>query len=162
MKKIGVYPGTFDPPTNGHIDVALRASHFFDKLIIGIGKNPGKDTLFSPDERREMLEEIFKDHKNIEIRPFQNLLIHFVKECGAMALVRGLRAVSDFEYELQLASFNYHLDDSIETVFFMAREENLFVSSSMIREIAQFGGDVSDRVPGAVWKKLRSRFPVKK
>ncbi|OHD62502.1 MAG: pantetheine-phosphate adenylyltransferase [Spirochaetes bacterium GWF1_49_6] len=161
MQKIGVYPGTFDPPTNGHIDVAIRASHFFDTLIIGVGNNPGKNPLFSADERVAMLEEIFKDSPNIEIRPFSNLLINFVSECGAMALVRGLRAVSDFEYELQLASFNYHLNDTVDTVFFMAREENLFVSSSIIREIAQYGGDVSDRVPPVVWKKLRAVYPIK-
>ncbi|NPV00437.1 MAG: pantetheine-phosphate adenylyltransferase [Brevinematales bacterium] len=161
MQKIGVYPGTFDPPTNGHIDVAIRASHFFDKLIIGVGNNPGKNPLFSADERVAMLQEIFKDSPNIEIRAFSNLLINFVSDCGAMALVRGLRAVSDFEYELQLASFNYHLNDTVDTVFFMAREENLFVSSSIIREIAQYGGDVSDRVPPVVWKKLRAVYPIK-
>jgi pantetheine-phosphate adenylyltransferase len=160
MRKIGVYPGTFDPPTNGHIDVAIRASHFFDKLIIGVGNNPGKDPLFSAAEREEMLKQIFKDSPNIEIRSFSNLLINFVRDCGAMALVRGLRAVSDFEYELQLASFNYHLNEVVDTVFFMAREENLFVSSSIIREIAQYGGDVSDKVPPDVWKKLREKYPV--
>jgi len=106
------------------------------------------------------LQEIFRDSPNIEIRAFSNLLINFVSECGAMALVRGLRAVSDFEYELQLASFNYHLNDTVDTVFFMAREENLFVSSSIIREIAQYGGDVSHRVPPVVWKKLRAVYPI--
>ncbi len=159
--RTAVYPGSFDPPTNGHIDIALRAAHIFDKLIISVSDNPSKSPLFAIEERMAMLQEIFKDHANVEIHTFDNLLIHYVKEIGAQAIVRGLRAVSDFEYELQMASFNAFLNEEIDTVFFMAKDENLFVSSSIIKEVALYGGDVSAKVHPAVWKLLREKVKIK-
>lgn len=156
--KIAVYPGTFDPPTNGHIDVANRAVNIFDKLIIAVSDNPSKKPLFSTEERLSMLGEIYAGQENIEIKTFSGLLIDFVVQQNAVALVRGLRAVSDFEYELQMASFNNDLNEKIETVFFMARDENLFVSSSMIKEIAKLNGDISLKVHPHVWNLLRKKF----
>lgn len=161
MNKIGVYPGTFDPPTNGHIDIACRAAKLFDKLIIAVSDNPAKKPMFTIEERLEMLREIFNHNtSSIEIKSFSNLLIRFAEMQDAIAVVRGLRAVSDFEYELQLASFNSELNSNIETVFFMAKNENLFISSSLIKEIAKFGGDVSSRVPPPVWEKLKQKFSI--
>ncbi len=157
-KKIALYPGTFDPPTNGHIDIAFRAAHIFDKVIIAVSTNPSKSPVFTIEERLEMLKEIFADKSSVYIDSFSTLLIDYAKEVNAQAIVRGLRAVSDFEYELQLASFNTFLNESIDTVFFMAKDENLFVSSSMIKEVARFGGDISGKVHPCVWKKLKEKF----
>jgi len=158
--RIAVYPGTFDPPTNGHIDITQRALHIFDRVIIAVSNNRTKKPLFTINERIYMLKEIFRDIDSIEICKFDGLLIDFVRKHNATAILRGLRAVSDFEYELQLASFNYNLDNSIETVFLMARDENLFLSSSIIKEIASLGGDVSNKVHQIVWKKLKEKFNV--
>lgn len=157
---LAVYPGTFDPPTNGHVNLAIRSAKIFDKLIIAVSNNPAKKPLFSIEERMEMLKTIFKDHQSIIIANFSGLLVDFVIDHNASAIVRGLRAVSDFEYELQLASFNKLLEKEIETVFLMANDENLFVSSSVIKEISQFGGDVSSKVPAIVWEELCRRFKV--
>lgn len=152
--KKAVYPGTFDPPTNGHMDVALRASAIFDEVVIAVSDNPSKGPLFTVEERIEMLREIMKNHPNITVKSFDTLLVHFVEKEGAVAIVRGLRAVSDFDYELQLASLNSMLDPAIETVFFMASDENLFVSSSVIKEIAKLGGSISQKLHPFVMKKL--------
>lgn len=156
--KTALYPGSFDPPTNGHIDIAQRAAHIFDRVIIAVSNNPSKHALFSIEERVSMLQEIFSGHTGIEIRTFDTLLIHYVKSVGAQAIVRGLRAVSDFEYELQMASFNAFLDEKIDTVFFMAKDENLFVSSSIIKEVAHFGGDISAKLHPAVWDRLQKKL----
>lgn len=158
--KIGVYPGTFDPPTNGHVDVACRASQMFDKIIIGVTNNSAKNPVFDIDERVSLLKKIFESRPNIEVKAFDCLLAEFVAREKAASIVRGLRAVSDFEYELQLALFNSHLNADIETVFFMAKEENLFVSSSIIKDIARFGGDVSKKVPEVIWAALKSKFGI--
>lgn len=156
--KIVVYPGTFDPITNGHVDIAERASKIFDKVIIAIPKTPlHKNTLFSIEERIEMAKEVFKNNQKIEVIEFEGLLVEFVKKVGATAIVRGLRAVSDFEYELQIALMNMEIS-GIETLFFMTSEENMFVSSSMIKEVAALGGDVSSKVPKIVWEKLKEKF----
>jgi pantetheine-phosphate adenylyltransferase len=159
--KIGVYPGTFDPPTNGHVDIALRASLLFDKIVIGVSNNAAKNPLFGIDERVEMLQKIFANNPKIEVKAFAGLLADFVKEENAAAIVRGLRAVSDFEYELQMALFNSHLNTEIETVFLMAKEENLFVSSSIIKDISRFGGDVSMKIPDVVWNALKAKFNIR-
>lgn len=156
--KKAVYPGTFDPPTNGHIDVARRAASIFDEVIIAISDNLSKTPLFKIDERIEMLKELFKEDTNITVSGFSGLLVNFVIQENAIAIVRGLRAVSDFEYELQLASMNALLNKSVETIFFMSSDENLFVSSSVIKEIARLGGDISTKVHPVVLKKLISRF----
>lgn len=156
--KIVVYPGTFDPITNGHVDIAERASKIFDKVIIAIPKTPlHKNTLFSIEERIEMAKEVFKNNQKIEVMEFEGLLVEFVKKVGATAIVRGLRAVSDFEYELQIALMNMEISGT-ETLFFMTSEENMFVSSSMIKEVAALGGDVSSKVPKIVWEKLKEKF----
>jgi pantetheine-phosphate adenylyltransferase len=158
MVKKAVYPGTFDPPTNGHFDIALRASLIFDELVIAVTDNDTKNVLFTAQERLEMLRAIFEKRKNITCKIFKGLLVDFVAEEGAKAVIRGLRAISDFEYELQLASLNNHLNKSVETIFFMASDENLFVSSSMVKEIAKLGGDISQKVHPYVWKRLKGKF----
>lgn len=159
-KRIAVYPGTFDPPTNGHIDVAHRASSIFDELVVAVSDNPAKKPLFSTAERMELLSQLFKDIPGIRIESFSRLLVDFVKDNKAMAIVRGLRAVSDFEYELQMASMNAHLDGSIETVFFMASDENLFVSSSMVKEIVRLGGNISSKVHPLVMESLKKKLVI--
>lgn len=160
MEKIVVYPGTFDPITNGHLDIALRASKLFDKVVIALPKTSiHKNTLFTFEERFEMLKEIFKSDPKFEIIGFEGLLVDFVKQIGAIAIVRGLRAVSDFEYELQIALMNMHLCN-VETIFFMTSEENMFVSSSVIKEVALLGGDVSSKVPKVVYDKLKEKFKI--
>lgn len=158
MVKKAVYPGTFDPPTNGHFDIALRASLIFDELVIAVTDNDSKNVLFTAQERLEMLKAVFEKRKNITCTIFKGLLVDFVAEEGAKAVIRGLRAISDFEYELQLASLNNHLNKSVETIFFMASDENLFVSSSMVKEIAKLGGDISQKVHPFVWKRLRGKY----
>ncbi|MEN2998551.1 MAG: pantetheine-phosphate adenylyltransferase [Brevinematia bacterium] len=156
--KIVVYPGTFDPITNGHIDIAIRASNLFDKVIVAIPKKSfHKTTLFSVEERLDMAKEVFKDNSKVEVMEFEGLLVDFVRRVGAVAIVRGLRAVSDFEYELQVALMNMEIS-GVETVFFMTSEENMFVSSSIIKEIALLGGNVKSKVPGIVWEKLQEKF----
>lgn len=158
MERIVVYPGTFDPITNGHVDIAYRASKLFDKVIIGIPKSPlHKTTLFSSEERIEIAKEVFKDNPKIVVMEFEGLLVEFVKKVGAIAIVRGLRAVSDFEYELQIALMNMEIS-GVETIFFMTSEENMFVSSSIIKEVAYLGGDVSSKVPKIVWEKIQEKF----
>ncbi len=157
-ERIGIYPGTFDPLTNGHVDIAVRASKIFDKIIVAIpSESKHKHTLFSVEERLSMLKQVFKNIKNIEVEVFDGLLVDYVKRKKAIAIIRGLRAVSDFEYELQIALMNSHLAD-VETVFFMTSEENMFVSSSIIKEVASFGGNVSKKVPKVVWEKLKEKF----
>jgi pantetheine-phosphate adenylyltransferase len=156
--KLAVYPGTFDPPTNGHMDVARRALAIFDGLVIGVSTNLAKKPVFDVQERVSLLRELFSDEPRIVVKSFDGLLMNFVKSEGAISVVRGLRAVSDFEYELQMATFNSILERSIGTVFFMASEENIFVSSSVIKEISKFGGDISTKVHPAVLQALREKF----
>jgi len=160
MERIVVYPGTFDPITNGHVDLIIRALKLFDKVIVAIPEEVcHKNPLFSVEERLEIIKEIFKDNEKVEIKTFKGLLIDFVKDVGAVAIIRGLRAVSDFEYELQMALMNSHLS-SVETIFFMSSEENMFVSSSIVKEVAKFGGDVSNKVPKIVYERLREKFQI--
>jgi pantetheine-phosphate adenylyltransferase len=158
--KRAVYPGTFDPPTNGHYDIAIRASMIFDELIIAVDDNDSKNVLFNVGERLEMLQAVFNNKKNIKVKSLKGLLVDFISMEGASAVVRGLRAISDFEYELQLASLNNFLNRTAESVFFMASDENLFVSSSMVKEIARLGGDISQKVHPFVWKKLMGKFAL--
>jgi len=160
MERIVVYPGTFDPITNGHVDLIIRALKLFDKVIVAIPEEVcHKNPLFSVEERLEIIKEIFKDNEKVEIKTFKGLLIDFVKDVGAVAIIRGLRAVSDFEYELQMALMNSHLS-GVETIFFMSSEENMFVSSSIVKEVAKFGGDVSNKVPKIVYERLREKFQI--
>jgi pantetheine-phosphate adenylyltransferase len=156
--RIAVYPGTFDPITNGHSDLVARAAPLFDRLIVAVAKSSGKAPRFEIGERVELARAALADIPNVEIRGFDTLLARFVAECGAGVILRGLRAVSDFEYEFQLASMNRHLIPQAETLFLTPAEEWGFISSSLVREIASLGGDVSDFVHPAVQKALRQRW----
>ena len=148
----GLYPGTFDPITNGHLDIIGRAATLCERLIIGVAENAGKGPLFEIAERVELVEaEVAPIAKRngtvIEVRPFGSLLIHFAEEQGAKVIIRGLRAVSDFDYEFQMAGMNYRLDQGIETIFLMASERHQFISSRFVKEIAHLGGDITSFVP---------------
>jgi len=161
--RTGVYPGTFDPPTNGHMDIITRATRVVDKLIIGVAVNAGKAPLFTLDERVAMVEAELAVAKlcagvRVEVRPFDNLLVEFVCDMGASIIVRGLRAVSDFEYEFQMAGMNSHLSPDLETVFLMASDKNQFISSRFVKEIGRLDGDVRHFVSDAVAARLQDRF----
>ncbi len=150
--RIALYPGTFDPITNGHVDIITRAARLVDKLVVGVAINAGKGPIFGLEERVELVRaEILpiaqKTGTDIVVRPFETLLIAFAHEVGAQMIVRGLRAVSDFDYEFQMAGMNYRLDNKIETVFLMASEHHQFISSRFVKDIARFGGDISSFVP---------------
>jgi len=155
---LAVYPGTFDPITNGHRDIAQRAATLFEKVIIAVALNPKKATVFSVDERLGMAKNILADIPNIEVCAFDTLLVHFAREQQAQVIIRGLRAVSDFDYEFQLAGMNRKLDPSIETVFLTPSEQYTYISSSLVREIAALDGDVSPFVDPQVGAALRDRM----
>ncbi len=164
--RIGVYPGTFDPITNGHVDIIRRALRVCDKLVVGVAINIGKDPLFTLEERVALVDETLRqinaasaNGRVVDSRPFSNLLMHFVEECGGAMIVRGLRAVSDFEYEFQMAGMNARLNSRIETVFLMASESQHFIASRLVKEIARLGGDVTSFVPKHVADKLKDKFP---
>ncbi len=144
MTGIAVYPGTFDPVTRGHIDICERALKMFDRVVIGVADSLSKDPFFNIDERIDMLETVFTDNQRISVKPFSGLLIDFARDCDAAVIVRGLRAISDFEYEVQLAGMNRSLAPGLETVFLTAAQHYAFVSSSLVREIARLDGDVSE------------------
>lgn len=154
--RIAVYPGTFDPITNGHIDLASRASPLFDRVIVAIADSSTKEPTFTLDERIALARTALQDLPNIEVRGFSGLLADFVEETSAGVILRGLRAVSDFEYEFQLASMNRHLIPAAETLFLTPAEQYSFISSSLVREIARLGGDVSGFVHPAVQQALRT------
>lgn len=156
--KMAVYPGTFDPITNGHIDMIKRSLRIFDKVIIAVAPNPKKIPLFDIKDRIFMIEEATKGMKNIEIEAFEGLLVDYIRQKGAIAIIRGLRAVSDFEYEFQMALMNRKLSDTIETVFLMPSEEYSYLTSSLIKEVASYGGEVKDLVPSIVSRRLRDLF----
>jgi len=155
VKITAIYPGTFDPITLGHIDVASRAAKMFDELIIGVAKSPGKSPHFNLEERCALVEQVLSKYKNVRVETFSGLLVEFAKRQGASVIVRGLRAVSDFEYEVQLANLNRQLEPEVETVFVAAASQYTFVSSSMVREISGLGGDVSQFVDPVVGRALQ-------
>jgi pantetheine-phosphate adenylyltransferase len=157
MKTI-VYPGTFDPVTNGHIDLVERASRLFDKVVIGIASSQRKSPLFTIEERIELASECLQHVPNVEIHGFDCLLVNFVSNCNADAIMRGLRAVSDFEYEFQLANMNRALSPEIESIFLTPSEKFSYISSSLVREISSLKGDVSQFVPSNVAKALADRL----
>jgi pantetheine-phosphate adenylyltransferase len=161
MCKTAIYPGTFDPVTNGHIDIIQRALTIFDKIIVAIAINPGKEPLFTLEERLTMLREALKDIPNVEVDNFDGLLVDYAKKRDACAIVRGLRAVSEFEYEFQMALMNRKLERDIETFFLMTGLRWIFTSSSIIKEAAQFGGNVEEMVPELVNQKLKEKFAEK-
>ena len=154
MPVIAVYPGTFDPVTNGHSDLVQRASKLFDKVIVAIAANPNKAPLFNLDQRVEMAKRVLSDLPNVEVCGFSELLVDFVRKNNADVILRGLRVVSDFEFEMQLASMNRRLDASIETVFLTPAEETSFISASLVKEVALHGGDVSQFVHEIVVEEL--------
>ena len=152
--KIAIYPGSFDPITNGHLDILKRACEVFDKVIVLIAVNPNKKSNFSLEDRMNMIKEATKDMKGVSVDSYDGLTVKYAKEHGANHLIRGLRAVTDFEYEFQLASSNEFIDSSIDMVFFMARGDKTFISSSAIMELVRNGVDVSALVPESVIKRL--------
>ena len=158
MQKVAIYPGSFDPVTNGHLDIIKRSLKVFDKVIVAILHNSTKEFLFTIEERIEMLEESLNGFLNIEVNKFDGLLVDYAKKHKADTIIRGMRAVSDFEYEFQLALMNRKLNKEIQTVFFMPGLRWIFTSSSIIKEAARFGGDVEGMVPPVVNKKLKEKF----
>ncbi len=158
--KIAIYPGTFDPVTNGHVDVAARAARLFDKVIICVATNSSKAPIFNGRERVQLVEEAVRRIKNIDVEEFDGLLVEYAKAKKADAIVRGLRAVSDFEYEFQMALTNRKLCADIDTVFLMPDEKYTYLNSSIVREIAKFGGDVSQFVPPHVQKELLKKIQM--
>ncbi|MCP4503251.1 MAG: pantetheine-phosphate adenylyltransferase [Deltaproteobacteria bacterium] len=153
-----IYPGSFDPLTNGHLDIVKRGLRTFEKVIIAVADNESKSHTFSIEERMELANECTKDLGDVEIDTFTGLLVDYSKNKGINVILRGLRAVSDFEYEFQLANMNRKLSPDFEAVFMMTSDENFFVSSKLVREVAKFGGDVSQMVPAPVWDALQKRF----
>jgi len=158
METRAVYPGSFDPVTNGHIDLIQRSAALFDKLVVAILRNADKVPLFSVEERAEMLERAVCNLKNVSVTSFAGLLVDFVEELGASVIVRGIRAVSDYEYELQMALMNRRLSNKVETVFMLPAESYSFLSSKLVKEIAQLGGSIHGFVPLDVEKRLRSKL----
>lgn len=156
--RIGVYPGTFDPITHGHTDIIARSLRVFDHVIIAIAPNPRKTPLFDITERVEMAKIALKDVAHVEVEAFNGLLVHHVRERGAHSIIRGLRAVSDFEHEFQMALLNRKMDERFETVFFMASEEYTYLTSSIIKEVATLGGPLHDFVHPEVADRLRGRL----
>ena len=158
MKTIAVYPGTFDPITLGHVDIVSRASPLFDTVILAVADSTSKNTVFSIDERVELSREVLKHISNVEVQKFGGLMVDFAREKKASVVLRGLRAVSDFEYEFQLAGMNRKLMPEVDTIFMPTSERYTYISSSLVREIAVYGGDVSDFVDPKVCEALKSRF----
>ena len=158
MPKVAIYPGSFDPVTNGHIDIVERGLKLFDKIIVSILYNPKKEYLFPLEERLEMLKDCLKKFKGVEIDSFDGLLVDYAANRKAHAILRGLRAMSDFEYEFQMALMNRRLNREVQTVFLMTGLRWIFTSSSIIKEIVQFGGNIDGMVPALVKKKLKKKF----
>jgi len=158
MNKIAIYPGTFDPITNGHIDLIQRALRIFDEVIIAVAPTQRKQPLFTLEERLELIRHSIRKFKGARVEAFTTLLVDYVRDKKGIAIVRGLRVVSDFEYELQMALMNRRLDTNIETVFMMPSEEYTFLSSTIVKEVASFGGSVTGLVPEVVEKALKEKF----
>ena len=156
--RIGLYPGTFDPVTNGHLDILQRSLCAFDEVIIAIAADSNKSTLFSLGERRDLLLESTKEMSGVSVRVFEGLTVEFARHCGAVAIIRGLRAMSDFEYEFQLALMNKKLAPDIETIFLVTKSDSSFISSSAIKWAASLHGSVSDLVPAHVEKALMEKY----
>jgi pantetheine-phosphate adenylyltransferase len=161
-QRIAVYPGSFDPITNGHLDILRRSLRLFDKVIVALAENVRKAPLFTVEERRAQILAAVGNDPRVEVDAFSGLLIEYARRRGAPFMVRGLRALGDFEYEFQLAHMNRHLAPEVETVFMMTAEENFYVSSSLVKEVAQFGGDISALVPEGVAEALIQRISPKK
>lgn len=166
-ERVGLYPGTFDPITNGHLDIISRAAKLVDRLVVGVAVNIGKGPIFSLEERVELVRAEVKPVMEklgcpLDVRPFSSLLVDFAQVLGAKVIIRGLRAVSDFDYEFQMAGMNYRLDSDIETVFLMASERHQFISSRFVKDIANFDGDISSFVPELTNAKTLEKLKGKK
>lgn len=155
--KIVIYPGTFDPVTNGHIDVIKRAIDLFDKVVVTVARNPVKTPMFTVEERLTMLRESLKEFPNVQVDSFEGLVVDHAKDVGAVGIIRGLRAVSDFEYEFQMALMNRKLDEDLRTIFLMPHERYTYLNSTIIRNLAQFHSDVDDFVPPIVCDFLKKK-----
>jgi pantetheine-phosphate adenylyltransferase len=158
--RLAVYPGSFDPLTNGHLDIIRRATRLFDRLIVSVLENEGKSPLFSVPERKDLIARCTRGIEGVEVQSFQGLLVDFMRRVHATASVRGIRAVSDYEYELQMALMNRELNAQAETIFMLPAVEYTFVSSRLVKEVFRLGGDVSHLVPPDVLEALRSKLPV--
>ncbi|MCW2278407.1 pantetheine-phosphate adenylyltransferase [Heliophilum fasciatum] len=158
---IAIYPGSFDPITNGHIDVIQRAANIFSQVIVAIVKNPSKTPLFSMDERMEMIDDVCALWPNVQVQCFSGLLVDFVRAQKASAIIRGLRAVSDFENEFQMSMMNKRLYSEADTVFLAAQSDYAFLSSSMVKEVASLGGDVRDYLPPVVYERLQKKLMLR-
>ena len=161
MQRVAIYPGSFDPVTNGHIDVVERGLQIFDSIVVAILHNPNKRALFTIEERLEMLQDCFKEFSNVDVDSFDGLLVDYASKRHAQAILRGLRALSDCDYEFQMALMNRRLNREVQTVFLMTGLRWIFTSSSIIREAARFGGNVNGMVPPLVSKKLKEKFSRK-
>jgi pantetheine-phosphate adenylyltransferase len=155
---VAIFPGSFDPITNGHLDLIERGARLFHRVIVAVLRNEAKQALFSEGERMEMLGEVVRPFDNVEVDCFDGLLVHYAARRGARVIIRGIRAISDYEYELQMALMNRRLEKEIETVFLMASEANSFVSSRLVKEVARLGGDIAGFVPAPVARRLRQRI----
>lgn len=155
--KTAIYPGTFDPFTNGHLDILVRASKLFDRVIVGIAEDSDKSTFFTIEERQSFIEDAILGIENVEVIPFSGLLMHFVEKQHATVIIRGLRAVSDFEYEFQMALMNRNLDPEVETIFLMTSSEYAFLSSTIIKSVVKLHGDIKGLVPKKVEEALKSK-----
>lgn len=162
MKKKAIYPGTFDPITYGHLDIIQRSAEMVDELIVGVLTNKGKSPLFTPEERVEMIKDAVKDIPNVKVLAFDGLLIEFAKKQKAMIIIRGLRAVTDFEYELQMSQTNRVLSPEVDTIFLTTSLKWAYLSSSTVKEVAAFGGDISKFVPKKVAKQIIARYSINK
>ncbi|MEO8216548.1 MAG: pantetheine-phosphate adenylyltransferase [Acidobacteriota bacterium] len=158
--RTAVYPGSFDPLTNGHLDIIRRCNRLFDRLIVAVLENEGKAPLFSVVERMELLQTCTENMPNVEVRTFSGLLVDFLKTVDSTVVVRGIRAISDYEYELQMALMNRELSPEMETIFMMPAVEYTYVSSRLVKEVFRLGGDITRLVPAVVLEKLRARLPV--
>jgi pantetheine-phosphate adenylyltransferase len=156
-RTVAIYPGSFDPITNGHLDLISRGSKLVERLIVAILHNNAKQSLFSVAERREMLEEVARPYANVEVTSFEGLLVDYAAARGANVILRGIRALSDYEYELQMALMNRRLNPSVETVFLLASEAHSFISSQLVKEVASLGGNVAGLVPAAVEERMKRR-----
>ena len=156
--RVAIYPGSFDPPTNGHLDIVERSSRLFDRVVVGVGRNLAKKTVFTADERIELMREACAKHKNVEVTSFDGLQVDFARASGASFIVRGIRALSDFEFEFEMANMNRRLDAGIEMVYLMTAPEYLFVSASRVKELAAFGAPIDNLVPPNVAKRLKAQI----